>query len=219
MKPPSYFFGVAAMLGILLTSAAQSHGQGTIQWTVTFDGPPYIRPNDVFAITNYSEQGMVFTPIEVGQRFGRSGGAPVNEGFPRNGTAYLIGAFTYSLAVKSSSGTPFGLVSVDLAEFSTLYAFPAMVQFVGYRPDGSTITTNLVTDGVIDGAGPLNDFETFYFDSRFVNLVRVEVPTYGWSLDNMVFSDAIPEPGIGSLLVVGAGVLGLWFFKRKRRLP
>jgi hypothetical protein len=30
--------------------------------------------------------------------------------------------------------------------------------------------------------------QTFYFDSRFADLVRVEIPTYGWSLDDMVFS-------------------------------
>jgi len=112
-----------------------------------------------------------------------------------------------SLAVSAWSGQRFGLVSVDLAEFSLLYQSPLTVPFVGFRPDGSTVTMEFVTDGVIDGSGPLADFQTFYFDSRFADLVRVEVPTYGWSLDNMVFSQ-VPEPATGALLFVG-GLL-LW---------
>lgn len=105
---------------------------------------------------------------------------------------------------------------MDLAEFSTLYQTPLTVQFVGYKPDGSTVTTEFVTDGIIDGAGPLNDFETFYFDTRFANVLRVEVPTYGWSLDNMVFSNVVPEPSTrGALMVLGALLAGVRFSKRK----
>lgn len=210
----NFYLGMAILSATLILSKS-GYAQGTIQWTVTFDGPPYIPPQHEYAITYYTEKGMVFTPIGVGQ-FGRSGGAPDNPGFPRNGTAYLFGAFTDSLAVRSLSGAPFGLVSVDLAEFSTLYAFPEVVQFIGYWPDGSTVTTNFVTDGIIDGAGPLNDFETFYFDSRFVGLVRVEVPTYRWSLDNMVFSDAVPEPSVQGLFGLGLLLLG-WRFCRRQR--
>jgi hypothetical protein len=194
------------MLVALLASASQSHAQGTLQWTVTFDGGPYLLPSNEVAINYYSEQGMVFTPVGTGQ-FGRSGGAPVNTAFPRNGTAYLFGSFTYSLAGSSLDGAPFALVSVDLAEFSTLYQTPLTVQFIGYRADGSTVATEFVTDGIIDGAGPLADFQTFYFDSQFVNLARVEVPTYGWSLDNMVFSDAVPEPSSFALLLVSGALV------------
>ena len=192
---------------------AECRGQGTFTW-ITFDGPPLLPPTDEFAISYYSEKGMVFTPIGAGQ-FGRSGGAPLNTGFPRNGTAYLVGAFTYSLAAASLSGARFGVVSVDLAEFSTLYQTPLTVQFVGYRPDGSSVATAFVTDGIIDGAGPINDFETFYFDSRFADVTRVEVPTYGWSLDNMVFSNVVPEPGTTTLLAIGAVLMALVSSKRK----
>jgi hypothetical protein len=50
------------------------------------------------------------------------------------------------------------------------------------------VRTKFITEGIIDGTGPLADFQTFCFDSRFADLVRVEIPTYGWSLDDMVFS-------------------------------
>jgi hypothetical protein len=164
-----------------------------------------------FAINYYAEQGMEFRPIGNGQ-FGRSGGGAADF-FPRNGSAYLFGSFTDSLAATYVGGQRFGVVSVDLAEFSTLYQRPLTVQFVGYRPDGSTVSTAFVTDGVIDGAGPLADFQTFYFDSRFADVVRVEVPTFGWSLDNMVLSQ-IPEPATSALLFVGA--LLLWALRFRR---
>lgn len=196
--------------------ATLGQAQGTIQWTVTFDAGPSIASNDILGITYYYEQGMEFTPIGDGQ-FTRSGGHPDLAAFPRNGTAYLVAGFGDSLSAASAFGTRFGLVSVDLAEFSTLYQTPLTVQFVGYKFDGSTVMTELITDGIIDGAGPINDFQTFYFDSRFADVTRVEVPTYGWSLDNMVFSNVIPEPGTSALLVLGAALLGLRLFRRRGR--
>ena len=109
--------------------------------------------------------------------------------------------------------TVFNLVSVDLAEFSTLYQFPAAVQFVGYKPDGSAVTTDLVTDGIIDGTGPLADFQTFHFGSGFTSLDRVEIPTYGWSLDNLIV--AVPEPSVLGLFAFGALLLGWRFFSKR----
>ena len=107
------------------------------------------------------------------------------------------------------------LLSVDLAEYSTAFQQPAAVRFVGYKPDGSTVTTNMTTDGIIDGTGPLADFETFTFGPEFSGLIRVEIPTALWSLDNLrIF---VPEPGTGALLVVGAAVLAVRFLKRKTR--
>ena len=140
------------------------------------------------------------------------------EAFPRNGTPYIYAAFGDSLAVTALSGTRFGLVSLDLAEFSTLYPTPLAVRFVGHKPDGSTVTTELITDGIIDGAGPLADFETFYFDSRFADLVKVEVPTYDWSLDNMVFSNVVPESNTGTILILAAALVFLLRSKPTRRV-
>ena len=86
------------------------------------------------------------------------------------------------------------------------------VHFVGYRQDGTIVTADLTTDGVIDGTGPLADFQTFQFGPEFSGLTRVEIPTYGWSLDNLVLS--VPEPSSVSLLFVGGLVLAVV----KRRL-
>jgi len=216
MKRVAHIVGFALAFPILFFTAGQASAQGTFQWTVTFDGPPYLAPEDEVAINYYYEQGMVFTPIGGSGQFGRSGGAPVNAAFPRNGTAYLFGMFTDSLAVSSSSGAPYGLVSVDLAEFSTLYQTPLTVRFIGHRSGGSTVTNEFITDGIIDGAGPLNDFETFYFDDQFADVVKVEAPTYGWSLDNMRFRN-IPEPPTFALFVGGSLLLAAACYRTRRK--
>jgi hypothetical protein len=145
-----------------------------------------------------------FRPIPPSYGFGRVG--PTSGGFADNGTVHLKAAFTDSLMFRFTNGSTFGVVSLDLAEYSTAFQSPLTIHFVGYHQDGSTITHDFITDGIIDGTGPLADFQTFYFDSSWNNLTRVEIPTYGWSLDNLVVS--IPEPGSGALLL--AGGLLLW---------
>jgi hypothetical protein len=114
-----------------------------------------------------------------------------------------------------TNGSMFGLTSVDLAEYSTGQASAVAVRFIGYRFDGSMVTTDLTTDGVIDGTGPIADFQTFNFGPEFSSLTRVEVPTFGWSLDNLVVS--IPEPGTWALLLAGAFLLGALKFRRWSR--
>ena len=61
--------------------------------------------------------------------------------------------------------------------------------------------------------GPLQDFQTFYFGQEFSGLTRVEIPTFGWSLDNLIV--AVPEPSTFALLIAGAPVL--WVLRRRRR--
>ncbi len=137
---------------------------------------------------------------------------------PENGTAYLMLGLTDSLSISSTNpAEEFGVVSVDLAEFSTLYAYPKVVPFIGYKPDGSTVTIQFTTDGIIDGTGPLADFQTFYFDSRFSDIVRLEAADYGFSLDNMVFA-AVPEPAANALILALGGILagGRWLKSRRR---
>ena len=114
---------------------------------------------------------------------------------------------------RFSNGSPFSLGSVDLAEYSIAFQVPTTVHFVGYRPDGTFITTDLITDGIIDGTGPLNDFQTFSFQG-FTGLSRVEIPTYGWSLDNLQVSFNVPEPTSPALLL--AGGLLLCALRRRR---
>jgi hypothetical protein len=148
---------------------------------------------------------MLFTAIPPQYGFGRV--FPAYPADPQDGTAYLRAALGDSLMFSFTDGSLFDLVSVDLAEYSTGQAYPLTVEFVGYYPDGSTVTTGFTTDGIIDGTGPLADFQTFYFDSKdWSGLTRVEIPSFGWSLDNLVV--AVPEPSAGALLLLGTMALG-----------
>jgi hypothetical protein len=198
---------LAVHLALSRTAAAQG--------TVTFDGPP-VQPRDSASITAYySEGGMIFVPLAPATGFVRNGGGGVI--WPENGTAYVQTLSDEAITFDSLRGVPFGLMSVDLAEYSTLFPYPWTVRFVGYRADGSTVTNSFTTDGIIDGTGPLADFETFYFDQSFTNLTRVDVPSYRWSLDNLRFS--IPEPSPLALGALAASLLALRASAARLRPP
>lgn len=203
--------GLAACLLIWLTpaTALRCSGQGTLH--ITFDGPPPQPPGTAFLMQKYEEAGMLFVPLgSVG--FGRSGGGRAE--FADNGTPYLISGLGSTLMFSFTNGTLFDMLSVDLAEFSTSVT-QATVRFVGYRADGSVAITDLTTDGIVDGtAGPAADFETFQFSPQWSGLSRVEIPTYGWSLDNLVV--IIPEPRTGALITLGAVIGALRWCKRRQ---
>ena len=145
---------------------------------------------------------MWFRPlgvVEPGNGFISNGGGVT--GTPDNGTACVQTSLGDSLVFSFTNGGLFDLLSVDLGEYSTVVPDAAAVRFIGYRPDGSTVTRNLTTDGIIDGTGPLPDFQTFAF-TGFTGLSRVEVPGFGWSLDNLRVTP-VPEPATGVLVFAG----------------
>jgi len=192
-----------------------SPGQGNFQpITITFDGPPPQPPGSTYNMQSYSEAGVWFAPISGTRGFGRRGSSPP-PGWPDNGTAYVLAGAGDSLRFGLDDGSDFRLLSVDLAEWSTAYPEAVTVPFVGYRRDGSTVSTSLTTDGIMDGTGPLADFETLYFPPEFVGVYQVRIPAYGWSLDNLRFF--VPEPGTSTLLMLGATVLAVRYLRRKSR--
>jgi hypothetical protein len=120
-----------------------------------------------------------------------------------------------SLTFGFDGGSSFDPVSVDLAEFSDVERAPVTVHFVGYRQDGTVLTDDITTAGIFNGVAPV--FHTFSFDPGFSDLVRVEIPSIAWSLDNLVVSYGVPEPGTGTLLMLGAGLLGLRVLRPNKR--
>ena len=200
-----------ATLASLVAVVASCEGQQPL--LITFDGPPPQPPGTAFLIDRYDEGGMVFTPISGSVGFGRIGISPVSFR-PDNGTAYLQAALGETLAFQFSIGSPLRLLSVDLAEYSTVVPDAVTLHFIGYRMDGSIVTQDFTTDGIIDGTGPIRDFQTFYFGPEFSGLSRVEIPTFGWSLDNLVL---VPEPGAWGLILLGSLTATILFRSQRRR--
>jgi hypothetical protein len=202
--------GRACLLLCLLTfvsATSPSWSQGRTQ--ITFDGPPQLPPNSGIYIQQYSEAGVWCRPIGT---VGPGNGFELNSGgdalWPENGTTYAQAALGDSLIFSFTNGSVFNLVAVDLAGYSEIRPGPTAVHFVGYRHDGTVVTSDPVASGLV--------FQTYYFDSSFSGLDRVEIPTYGWSLDNLILSQGVPEPNV-SAVFVGGGLTLLVCRNRFRR--
>ena len=129
-------------------------------------------------------------------------------GSPDNGSTWmqsLAEPMQAPLTITNLSGVPFALHSVDLAEYSTAFAAPRTIPFIGYKSDGSIVTTSFITDGIIDGTGPLADFETFIFNTDFTDLNRVVVDTYLYSMDNLGVR-VVPESSSIAMIVLVSGI-------------
>lgn len=133
--------------------------------------------------------------------------------YPDNGTAYIRTTYNKpQLTLSNINGQLFDLLSVDIAEFSIPTAqYRKPISIVGHKADGSAVSTTMLADGIIDGHGPLADFETILF-SEFTNLISVELPSqYGYSIDNIVV-ESVPEPT--TLFLFAAGLAGLYTQRR-----
>ena len=206
------------LLGVctLLLSLRAASAQGTFQSiTVTFDGPPLQPPGSGYTVQSYWESGVWFRTIPGTDGFGRRWSSPT-PGWPDDGSPYLQAALGDSLTFGLDDGSSFDPVSVDLAEYSDIVRNPVTVHFVGYRQDGTVVTDDITTVGIFNGVAPV--FQTFSFDPGFSDLVRVEMPTIAWSLDNLTLQRSVPEPGKGALLCVGALLLGLRLLKPNKSL-
>jgi hypothetical protein len=199
------FLCLALLLGECL-------GQGSM--TLTFEGQP---KGTVLQTGPYYEGGMEFRAIPFGALYLSGGGIT---GYPDNGTGHLwVPSNGPGSGVEFSSiggTTLFNLVSFNAAEY---YDFGSTVlTVVGYKPQIMgpmiAVTNIFTTDGINDGTGPLQDFETFYLDPSFVNLLRVDVYAR-FSLDNLVIGN-VPEPSAGGLLGVGILCSLGWRWVRRR---
>jgi len=206
-----------ALIGVIsfLTGELDGRSQGTL--AITFEGLPELAPGTGQTTETYSESGMQFRligPIPPGGGVVRFASGYSTE--PANGSTFLRGGggTINNLAFSFLDSSVFNLLSVDLAEY-TFHTDATTIQFVGYRHDGLIVTNEFITDGVNDGTGPLTDFQIFSFGPEFSSLDRVEIPSHGWSLDNLVV--VVPEPGVFALLVLGGAMAGLGFLKPRRQ--
>lgn len=207
MKFPQFLTKIL-LLSTVFSSTA-SFGQGAI----TFDGAPVVPPGSDIGVRQYSEQGMLFYAIGAGGQFGHTGGGV--SFFPDDGSAYIHTASGESIAFNVGNGSTFGVVSADLAEYSTVFPSQVTITFTGYHADGSIISTSFTTDGIIDGTGALADFQTFNFGPGWTDLQRVEISPDGWSLDNLVFT--VPEPRSSAFVLLALLVFQIGKMKKGNR--
>ena len=162
----------------------QGQGQGQLQ-TVTFDPPPI--PSGAAMRTNYQEGNVLFTGSF-------SHGGTQNEGRASNSSTGILEMLSGStLRIEMADSSLFTLKSVDLAEYSTVFADQTKtVTFIGYTEDGSGLPMqSFTTDGLIDSIGGIDDFETFNFPAHysetaaFGGLKYVLVNTNGFAMDNL----------------------------------
>lgn len=209
-------FGVAL---IVLNPLCTGYAQGRI----TFNDPWVDNGIGYFSLRQFD--GMSFRanpyppqPHDDMRHIGASGPA----GYPHNGTPYVgfintlgipqsvVFAWTNAASLGQSflNGTPFGLVSVDLADPVAPSLTPVAITFNGFKTDGSMVSTTFITPG--NGA---TTFQTYQFGPGFaLGLARVEIPSPFWAMDNIV---VVPEPSTWAFWLIG-GVLGAYGWVRNR---
>ena len=185
---------------LLVSLVPQCSGQGTMRFM--FEGQPRGTTSDP---REYSESGMHFGALGLEGMLWVGGGIASR---PENGTAYLQATLHANLGFGffTFPSTWFSFLSFDLAEYDTGYPGTLTVQVIGYGGQGVRYTNVFTTDGINDGTGPLQDFQTFYPDSQFAQVYRVDILTGHFSIDNVVIG-GVPEPTAGGLILLGTVLL------------
>jgi hypothetical protein len=208
-------YALAACAALALAAPA---ARAQTPFTLNFNGIGLTDPSGVQSVPNcYTESGIRVTVVGEACGLPAMGMAPALAAFtPANATGYtgspaLFNNLGFSVDFTTVGGLPFSMSSIDLAPVF-LIGSPAMsVTFTGMRTGMANVsqTCNL--------AAGLRTLSRCNF-TGFTNLASVRMtpsgPDFSVQFDNVTGS-VVPEPG--TVLLVGAGLLGAAGFARRRR--
>ena len=170
--------------------------------------PPAL-PHGSRGFDSYSEGGVIFSGTLSGSFSQTDTGLSDR---PDDGSAHLDITRMFT-QFRFLDNRTFSLNQLDVAEYSTVFASPKTISLNGVKADNSSVTFSFTTDGIIDGTGPLPDFQTVVIPPSFSNLQRVEFSSAGFSIDNVTLTST-PEP---STLHYGLLLMGALLLHRNRR--
>jgi|CXWL01.1.fsa_nt_gi hypothetical protein len=174
-----------------------------------------------FLFTPGPMNGSSFNDLHISNQFPGDSNRPVDS---FNGTT--VGITHDDVILTKVGGGTFSLQSFDFAGFPLNKEVPFLVTGVLGVLGDPEITKTFIPDGKVDGVGVVADFQTFYLDNDWTNLVRVTWKHTGYgtdrglfALDNMIVNEpkTIPEPS--TIILLGLGtffLLGQGWLARKR---
>ncbi len=143
---------------------------------------------------------------------------PGFSGVAGNGTQYILeegGSLGQPITMTQIGGGAFSLFSLDGAEVfigNSVGGFPnaTFLNVLGNLSGGGVVNASFELDGLLDGNGGINDFQTFLLPATFTDLASVvfsgSIPggstNAGISIDNLNTSGgtSVPEPAPWALL-------------------